>query len=56
MSGPTIDEQIAAVERYIQMLKDDRKKLKKQIEENRQDMASAKAMLARYLDRKKVKT
>ncbi|MBO7711178.1 MAG: hypothetical protein J6S83_11960, partial [Lachnospiraceae bacterium] len=56
VSGPTIDEQIAAVERYIQMLKDDRKKLKEKLAENRQDMASAKAMLARYLDGKKVKT
>ncbi len=56
MSGPTIDEKIDAVKRYIQMLKDDRKILEKKIAENKRDMASARVMLNRYLDGKKVKT
>ena len=56
MSGPTTDEKIDAVRRYILMLKDDRKKLKEKLAENRQDMASAKVMLDRYLDEKEAET
>jgi hypothetical protein len=56
VSGPTTDEKIDAVRRYIRMLKDDRKKLKEKLAENRQDMASAKAMLDRYLDEKEAET
>ena len=45
MSGPTIDEKIAAVSRYIQMLKSEQKQLSKKIVQNRQDQASARTML-----------
>ena len=53
MSGPTIDEKIMAVERYLRMLKDDRKKLNKQIIENRQDQANAKNKLKMLRELKK---
>ena len=53
MSGPTIDEKIGAVERYIRMLKEDRKKLNKQIIENRQDQANAKNKLKMLRELKK---
>lgn len=53
MSGPTIDEKIMAVERYLRMLKEDRKKLNKQIIENRQDQANAKNKLKMLRELKK---
>lgn len=53
MSGPTIDEKIGAVERYLRMLKEDRKKLNKQIIENRQDQANAKNKLKMLRELKK---
>lgn len=53
MSGPTIDEKIMAVERYLRMLKDDRKKLNKQIIENRQDQSNAKNKLKMLRELKK---
>ena len=56
MSGPTTDEKIDAVRRYIRMLEDDRKKLKEKLAENRHDMESAKVMLKRYLDKKEAET
>lgn len=56
MSGPTIDEKIDAVRRYIWMLEEDRKKLKEKLAANRQDIASAKVMLKRYLDEKEAET
>jgi hypothetical protein len=56
VSGPTIDEKIVAVRRYIWMLEEDRKKLKEKLAANRQDIASAKVMLKRYLDEKEAET
>lgn len=53
MSGPTIDEKIGAAERYLWMLKEDRKKLNKQIIENRQDQANAKNTLKMLRELKK---
>ena len=53
MSGPTIDEKIGAVERYLRMLKEERKKLNKQIIENRQDQANAKNKLKMLMELKK---
>ena len=53
MSGPTIDEKIGAVERYLRMLKEERKKLSKQIIENRQDQANAKNKLKMLRELKK---
>ena len=53
MNGPTIDEKIMAVERYLRMLKEDRKKLNKQIIENRQDQANAKNKLKMLRELKK---
>jgi hypothetical protein len=53
VSGPTIDEKIMAVERYLRMLKEDRKKLNKQIIENRQDQANAKNKLKMLRELKK---
>ena len=53
MSGPTIDEKIMAVERYLRMLKEDRKKLNKQIIENRQDQANAKNKMKMLRELKK---
>ena len=55
MSGPTIDEKIAAVHRYIQMLKDDQKRLSKKIIQNRQDQASARNVLRRLQEAKEAK-
>lgn len=52
MSGPTIDEKIAAVQRYLRMLKDDRRKLNKKIIENRQDQASARTVLKKLQEAK----
>ena len=52
MSGPTIDEKIAAVKRYLRMLRDDRKQLNKKIIENRQDQASARTMLKKLQEAK----
>lgn len=52
MSGPTIDEKIAAVERYLRMLRDDQKKLSKKIIKNRQDQASAKSVLKKLQEAK----
>ena len=45
MSGPTIDEKIAAVQRYLRLLKDEQRRLNKKVIENRQDQASARTML-----------
>ena len=56
MSGPTIDEKIAPVKRYIRMLKDDRKALNKKIIENRQDQASARNVLKKLMEEKETKT
>ena len=53
LSGPTIDEKIMAVERYLRMLKEDRKKLNKQIIENRQDQANAKNKMKMLRELKK---
>jgi hypothetical protein len=55
VSGPTIDEKIGAVKRYLRMLKEDRKKLNKQIIENRQDQASARNMLKKLQEAKEAK-
>ena len=52
MSDPTIDEKIAAVERYIHMLKSDQKRLSRQIIQNRQDQASARTMLKKLKEAK----
>ena len=52
MSGPTIDEKIETVRRYIRMLKDDRKMLNKKIIENRQDQASARNVLRKLQEAK----
>lgn len=52
MSGPTIDEKIQAVQRYIRMLKDDQKRLSKKIIQNRQDQASARTMLKKLQEAK----
>ena len=52
MSGPTIDEKIAAVHRHIQMLKDDQKRLSKKIVQNRQDQATARNVLKKLLEEK----
>lgn len=52
MSGPTTDEKIAAVKRYLRMLRDDRKQLNKKITENRQDQASARTMLKKLQEAK----
>lgn len=56
MSGPTIDEKIAAVERYIRMLKHEQKKLSKKIIENRQDQASARNVLKKLKEKKEAMT
>ena len=45
MSGATIDEKIAAVQRYLRLLKDEQRRLNKKVIENRQDQASARTML-----------
>ena len=55
MSGPTLDEKIAAVERYIRMLKDDQKRLSKKIVQNRQDQASARNVLKKLQEAKEAK-
>ena len=55
MSGPTIDEKIQAVQRYIQMLKDDQKRLSKKIIQNRQDQASARNVLKKLQEAKEAK-
>ena len=56
MSGPTLDEKIAAVERYIRMLKDDHKRLSKKIVQNRQDQASARNVLKKLQEAKEAAT
>jgi hypothetical protein len=56
VSGPTLDEKIAAVERYIRMLKDDQKRLSKKIVQNRQDQASARNVLKKLQEAKEAKT
>ena len=55
MNGPTIDEKIAAVNRYIQMLKSEQKRLSKKIVQNRQDQASARNVLRRLQEAKEAK-
>ena len=52
VSGPTVDEKIEAVQRYIRMLKDDQKRLSKKIVQNRQDQASARNMLKKLQEEK----
>ena len=56
MSGPTLDEKIAAVERYIRMLKDDQKRLSKKIVQNRQDQSSARNVLKKLQEAKAAAT
>jgi hypothetical protein len=56
VSGPTIDEKIAAVERYIRMLKDDQRRLSKRIVQNRQDQASARNVLKKLQAKKEAAT
>ena len=56
MTGPTIDEKIAAVNRYIRMLKDEQKQLSKKIIQNRQDQASARNVLKKLQEAKEAGT
>jgi outer membrane murein-binding lipoprotein Lpp len=52
VSGPTVEEKIAAVSRYIQMLKAEQKRLSKKIIQNRQDQASARNVLKKLQETK----
>lgn len=45
MNGPTIDEKIQAVQRYIRILKYDQKLLSKKIIQNRQEQTLARNVL-----------
>jgi len=55
VSGPTIDEKIDAVNRYLWMLKDNRRILNKKIIKNRQEQASIKAFLKKLQEEKRAK-
>ena len=55
MSGPTIDEKIMAVKRYLRLLKEYRKKLNNQIIENLQEQTLASNMLKRLQEEKEAK-
>ena len=52
MSGPTIDEKIKIVQRYIRMLKEEQRKLNKKVIANRQDQASAREVLKKLQETK----
>ena len=56
MNGPTIDEKIAAVHRYIKILKVEQKQLSKKITQNRQDQASARSVLKKLQEAKEAGT
>jgi hypothetical protein len=55
VSGPTIDEQIDALKRYLWMLKDDRRILNKKIIKNRQEQASIRVFLKKLQEEKRAK-
>ena len=55
MSGPTIDEKIDALKRYLWMLKDDRRILNKKIIKNRQEQASIMVFLKKLQEEKRAK-
>ena len=52
----TIDEKIAAVQRYLRLLKDEQRRLNKKVTENRQDQASARTMLKKLQEAKEAAT